>query len=305
MLSQEQLNAAQHFLETQGRPLELARFQHAFQDASAERVLTELSNFQNADGGFGHGLEPDLRTPESSALCTSVAFQLLRDLNVPATHPMVTSGIAFFLNTFDEQQASWRIIPKAAEQSPRAPWWYQQEREERFEGFSLNPTAEILSYLYDYQQAVPDDVIVLVTEQVFAKLRDADKLEMHEILCLLRLFKTETLAEDHKQKIFVKVQTYLSDLARTPEQWQTYGLRPVQVVTAPTSVFVDGLEDVVANNLNYDISTQHASGCWEPLWQWDDTYPDSWVRAKQEWSGVLTVNTLMTFQRFGRIEGLT
>jgi hypothetical protein len=305
MLSREQFDAAHRFLSTKGRPLEHARFQHAFQGASAELVLTELRKFQNSDGGFGHALEPDLRTPESSALYTSVAFQLLRDLNVLKTPPMVSSGLDFFLTTFNQQQASWRIIPEIAEQSPRAPWWYQQERKERFETFSLNPTAEILGYLYDYQETVPDDVIALVTEQVFANLRDADNLEMHEILCLLRLFRTETLAERYKQEIFAKVKAQLSELARTPEQWQTYGLRPVQVVTVPTSVFMAGLEDAVADNLNYDISTQHASGCWEPLWQWDDTYPDAWAQAKQEWSGVLTLDKLLTLKRFGRIEGLT
>lgn len=305
LLSQKQFKTAQHFLETQGRPLELACFQHLFEGASAELVLNELNKFQNSDGGFGHGLEPDLRTPASSALCTSVAFQHLRDLNVPATHPMVSNGLDFFLRTFDKHQATWRIIPEVAEQSPRAPWWYQQEREERFEEFSLNPNAEILGYLYDYQQAVPDDVIALVTERVFSALHATDRLEMHEILCLLRLLKTETLAEDYKQEIVVKVKVELSDLARTPEQWQTYGLRPLQVATEPTSVFMAGLEDAVAANLDYDIRTQHASGCWEPLWQWDDTYPEAWTKARQEWSGVLTVDTLMTLQRFGRIEGLT
>ena len=67
-LSREAFNQAREFLKTQARPLDRALFEVRFEGASVEHVVDELAAFQNKDGGFGHALEPDLRTPTSSAL---------------------------------------------------------------------------------------------------------------------------------------------------------------------------------------------------------------------------------------------
>jgi hypothetical protein len=56
---------------------------------------------ENPDGGFGHALEPDLRTPASSALATSVAFQVLAEVGAPADHPLVLGGLAYLLASYE------------------------------------------------------------------------------------------------------------------------------------------------------------------------------------------------------------
>ncbi|MCR3905876.1 MAG: hypothetical protein NUK62_02435, partial [Tenericutes bacterium] len=61
---QKMLNMIYHY----GRPLEEARVKHLFFEGPANDVLKELSRFQNPDGGFGHGLEPDLWNPNSSPI---------------------------------------------------------------------------------------------------------------------------------------------------------------------------------------------------------------------------------------------
>jgi len=68
-LSREAFDRARQFLKTQARPLDRAMFEYRFEGASAESVIAELARFQNDDGGFGRALEPDLRTPDSSARC--------------------------------------------------------------------------------------------------------------------------------------------------------------------------------------------------------------------------------------------
>lgn len=64
-------------------------FEHQFERAPPERVVAELARFQNDDGGFGYALEPDLRTPSSSALATGIGLHMLKELRCPADHPMV------------------------------------------------------------------------------------------------------------------------------------------------------------------------------------------------------------------------
>ena len=301
-LNRVALETSRRFVESEGRPLEVARFHHAFNGAPVEDVLAALSNFQNMDGGFGHALEPDLRAPESSALCTSIAFQIFRSLKTPPDHPLVNRGIDFFLKQLDQKQAGWRIIPESAENSPRAPWWYQKEHIEKFEAFSLNPTAEILGYLYDYQGQVPGEIITLVSNRVVSEIDCLDAIGMHELLCCLRLLKTMALPQDLGAQVHTALKAWLSNtIICDPDEWKGYCLRPLQVVDCPESPFIDGFEDAVSANLNYEIKSRNENGSWTPTWSWDESFPESWAKAKREWSGIITIKKLLVLKSFGRI----
>ena len=102
-LNRESFDRARQFLRTQARPLDRAMFEHRFEGAPVECVFDELARFQNDDGGFGHALEPDLRTPTSSALATGIGLRTLKELGCTAEHPMVAGAIRFLLETFDRQ----------------------------------------------------------------------------------------------------------------------------------------------------------------------------------------------------------
>ena len=76
-----------------GRPLEQDQLRYYFGDGTVDEVLGELSKFQNDDGGFGHAMEPDILMPNSSLLCSSVAFRVLRELEVSDDSEIVHSAI--------------------------------------------------------------------------------------------------------------------------------------------------------------------------------------------------------------------
>ena len=291
------------FLRAQARPLEVARFESIFNNAGVKDVLNELRKYQNSDGGFGHALEADLRAPESSALCTSVAFQMIRDHQIPKDHKIVQQGIRYLMDILDRSEAHWRIIPKSAGSSPHAPWWNQEGREEEYKRFSLNPTAEILGYLLDYGGTVGGErMIAEITDRVVDSLRSLRSAEMHDLLCCLRLLDTKHLPPVVREC----VQSELSRLAAkavmvTPEQWREYGLRPLLVVRSPDSPFVNGLEQAISSNLDFELEEQNKNGSWSPTWSWGGSHPESWERARREWSGVLTQDKLVTLARFDRM----
>jgi hypothetical protein len=305
MLTREAFKASRRFIETTARPLEIARFRHGFDGAPGDLVYDALRSYQNADGGFGRALEPDLRADESSALCTSIAFQILRSTRARPGEAFISAGISYFLETLDIEDSYWRIIPPSAEKSPHAPWWNQTKREDAFNGFSLNPTAEILGYLYDCQEQVDNEVLSKVTDRVIGHLSGLEKIEMHDLLCCLRLLQTETLPEGVYEPIRQKLALLVGNtVACHPEQWKGYTLRPLQVVDSPSSPFMIGLEKAVAANLDYEISSQNEDGSWTPTWTWGDAFPDAWRVACREWAGVITLEKLLILQRFNRIEGL-
>ncbi len=65
-----------------------------------------------------------------------------------------------------------------------------------------------------------------------------------------------------------------------------------------------GLEEDVAANLDYEISSQNEDGSWTPAWSWGEAYPDDWEKARLEWAGVITLEKLLILKNFNRIEGI-
>ena len=72
-----QFAAGRDFLLREGRLLERRLFATCFEGAPATGVVDAVRAFRNNDGGFGHGLEPDVRCPASLPVDVEVAFQAL------------------------------------------------------------------------------------------------------------------------------------------------------------------------------------------------------------------------------------
>ncbi|WP_190125033.1 hypothetical protein [Streptomyces inusitatus] len=71
------LARAEGFVWLTARVLEQRRFAHHFLGGGADAVEAALSAHLNADGGYGHALEPDLRGPVSQPLHTGHALRVL------------------------------------------------------------------------------------------------------------------------------------------------------------------------------------------------------------------------------------
>src|SRR6478752_9744491 len=80
------LNAAADFMATHARVLDRRRFELRGGAADAAAALAALDGYRNPDGGYGWGLEPDLRSPESQPATAAHAFEVFEDA-APATSP--------------------------------------------------------------------------------------------------------------------------------------------------------------------------------------------------------------------------
>jgi hypothetical protein len=78
------LEKGAEFIWANARLLERAIFEYRFMDGSVERIGDILNTYQNEDGGFGHGLEPDLRASESQPLFVEFALRTLYDCGLRA-----------------------------------------------------------------------------------------------------------------------------------------------------------------------------------------------------------------------------
>ena len=177
-LDRSAFERAREFLVTQARSLECALFMHRFEGAAVEGVLAELARFQNQDGGFGQALEPDLRTPSSSALATAIGLRMLRELGCSADHPMVRNVVAYLIATHDDDTQVWRVAPPDANAFPHAPWWHDEDGSltRLFNDFRIIPRALILSSLHHYLTLVPADWLDEVTRETVKHIETVEVL---------------------------------------------------------------------------------------------------------------------------------
>jgi hypothetical protein len=80
------LSAASSFMASHARTLDRRRFELLVEGGDPAPVLAAVDAYRNSDGGYGWGLEPDLRAPESQPGGALHAFEAFADV-APATSP--------------------------------------------------------------------------------------------------------------------------------------------------------------------------------------------------------------------------
>ncbi|MDT5025012.1 MAG: hypothetical protein QOE61_1438 [Micromonosporaceae bacterium] len=305
MLTRTAFEQARQHLFQQGRSLDRVRYRFHFESGPAGAVLDELARYQNPDGGFGHALEPDLRTPASSAIATSVAFSVFRELEVAATQPLAKRAVDFLLKTFDTDRRGWQIVPPQVEDTPRAPWWTYADIDTTFGGCLLNPTASLVGALCDYAVLVPPAFLTEMISAVLERVQSASAFSMDTFRCLLELAETQSLPEWARQQLRSKLlEAVPAAIEKDPAAWATYSLQPLDVIRSPRSFLATAVDGAVVDaNLDYWIDQQSADGSWPLSWTWAHVNEQAWRQAEQEWKGFVTVERLATLLAFGRVEG--
>jgi hypothetical protein len=307
ILSQESFAAARAYIMTHGRPLDQARFAYHFEDGDPASILRELAAYQNEDGGFGKALEPDLRTPASSAIATATGLTLLREAGAKGDDPLAIAAVRYLLNSYDARNKVWPIVPPAVEDAPHAPWWSYAESATTFAGFRINPRAALVGHLYHFAsgQGAAADLLSDVSQSLLAHIESIadEEMGMHDLLATLELAETDDVPAEVRSPIVDKLRRVVpSAIVTDPEQWTDYVLRPLQVAPAPDSLMAPFIDrQAIDVNLDYEIEQQSADGSWALAWSWDFIDAAAWAQAEKEWKGFHAVNHLRVLAAYDRI----
>ncbi|MBC7870443.1 MAG: hypothetical protein H7Y09_06355, partial [Chitinophagaceae bacterium] len=115
------ITKARDFVYENGSVWERALFAYLFENGSIERVHQCLLCYKNADNGFGHGLELDIKTPDSHpAALEYILGYLARDLGIPVGS--LFDGTAQWLEGQLQEDGSLKN-PASLHEYPHAPWW--------------------------------------------------------------------------------------------------------------------------------------------------------------------------------------
>jgi hypothetical protein len=114
------MTRARDFVCSSGVLWERALFAHLFQDGDIGRLHQCLACYRNPDGGFGHALEYDIRTPDSHPLALEYILGVFAQLNLPAGD--LFDGAAAWVEAQQREDGSLRN-PDSVLDYPHGPWW--------------------------------------------------------------------------------------------------------------------------------------------------------------------------------------
>ncbi|MDA1299804.1 MAG: hypothetical protein O2868_06980 [Proteobacteria bacterium] len=298
-LSQDAFERAVEFILVNGTNLHRHRLDFHFGSGHLCGVTEALLACQNADGGFGHGIEPDLRTTNSSVVSTTVALRIALEIGLPGRHPAIVSAMDYLLAQYRHE--NWPLINADTNDAPHAPWWaYDPKWKCRSHGFLANPGAEITGYLMTFPNTSTAAQRGLLVKRALAHI-ETGRVDMHELLCYLRLY--DHLEPQHQADLLPHLLTAAFDIVKVTERdWEEYCLTPSDVVQYPESPLAMFFEDSLDADFAYRIAQQRADGGWAPTWSWGGAYPATWEVVESEISAGLTLDFLVRLKAFNLVQ---
>jgi hypothetical protein len=119
------INLASAFMITHARLLDRRRFDLVTGQGRAADVLSALAAYRNEDGGFGWGLEPDLRSPESQPVGALHAFEVFEEAGADASE--LPGQLCDWLASITLPDGGLPFALPITDPAGSAPWWLQAD----------------------------------------------------------------------------------------------------------------------------------------------------------------------------------
>lgn len=251
-------------------------------------LIDTLQQYQNPDGGFGHGLEADIQMDKSNVASSNIVVNLLEDMtNESAKMKMIQQLVAYYETVYDEAKKAFEFVPKDVDLSPRAIWWNYDQLDSFTYG---NPNPEVAGFLYQYQEFVTTIDIQSLVEQVVKYINEVelDGVSMHSLLSMLRFY--HRVDPSIQKKVVSKLQTMVDHLVElNPKKWDDYCLEPYKIARIEPQ-FLEKYPTIIAQNLEkYELLLQ--DDLVRPNWEWYQ-YEDVFEQVKDNWVPLLTYDVL-------------
>ena len=117
------LGKAREFVYRNGTLLERALFAWLFDDGCLERLHQIILCYKNPDNGFGHGLEHDIKAPQSHPLALEYLLGLMKHGAVPPGS--IFAGTADWIEAQMDERGDLRNPPETRAY-PLEPWWQEE-----------------------------------------------------------------------------------------------------------------------------------------------------------------------------------
>jgi hypothetical protein len=284
-------------MTTNARLLDRRRLLLALGEAEPEAVLAGLDAYRNPDGGYGWGLEPDLRAPESQPGGAFHAFEVFADVG-PATSPRSVE-LCDWLDTMTLPDGGLPFAFPVADPAGCASFWTEADPTVS----SLHITAAVTAYAW---KAARHDAgvaghrwLARATDYcltaIAARERAGHAIELKFVLQLLdELADDRPEARAHLERLGAAIPK--SGLVHVDGGLENEMMRPLDFAPLPDRP-VRALFDpaVVASELDRLAGQQEADGGWRP------DFAAASPIAALEWRGYQTAWAVWVLRRNGRL----
>jgi hypothetical protein len=281
-------DAAADFLAARGRLLDRRLFERLFRGGAAEPVRDAVAAYRNADGGFGHALEPDCRAAASQPAAVEMGLRVM-DL-AGAWDERLVRGAIDWLSAIAPAEGGAAFVEPSVSQGPHAPWWVPEEGHPA----SLIQTGQIAGLLYARGFAHPwlDRATAVMWSRI-AALTEPSGYEMFGVLAFLEQVPDRARAAE----AFDRVGPLLFSrglVALDPEAaGETFS--PLAFAALPGSIARRLFDaDAIEAHLDHLAGSQGDDGGW--MFNWPSWSP----AAEADWRGFITVDALRVLRANGR-----
>jgi hypothetical protein len=282
-------DAAADFLAATARVLDRRVFERLFAGGTAEPVRDAVAAYRNADGGFGHALEPDLRTAASQPAAVEMALRIM-DLADAWDERLVRDAIDWLAAIAPAEGGTTFVLPTLS-QGPHAPWWVAPEGNPA----SLIQTGQIAGLLYEHHYAHPwlDGATRFMWSAIDKLTEPANGYVMFGVLAFLEHVPDRARAE----AAFDRVGPLLLSRGLVTLDPEAAGetQSPLDFAPLPDSIARRLFDQrTIEAHLDHLAAAQRDDGGW--MFNWPAWSP----AAEADWRGFLTVEALGLLRANGR-----
>jgi hypothetical protein len=292
------LSAAIAFMAAHARLLDRRRFELLNGQTNPSAVLAALRAYRNPDGGYGSGLEPDLRATESQPAAALHAFEVFAEI-APATAPEAVE-LCDWLESIALPEGGLPFAVPLEDARGSAPFWANADPH----AFSLQITAIVAANAN--RVAAHDPAVAAhpwLARATSCCLAAIDALEAapapYELVFAVRFLDAVHDREGAAPALLRRLGEYVPDDGRLP----VVGGRPDEALLPldlapepgrPARAILD--EAAVAADLERLASEQRRDGGWSVDFQ---SYSPA---AALEWRGYATVRAVTVIRDNGIID---
>jgi len=291
------VRAAKRFMSSHGRLLDRSRLLRLLGEGDVEHVLAGLEAYRNRDGGYGWGLEPDLRAPESQPGGALHAFEVFAEVG-PVTSARAVE-LCTWLDTVTLPDGGLPFALPIADAAGCASFWAEADTT----ASSLHITAAVTACAWRAghhdAEVARHPWLARATDYCLARVEDmkgpGHALELKFVLDLLDVLSDERPdVVTHIERLgaaippdgLVHVEGGLEDEMMRPLDFAPIPGRPTRALFSVA---------VVDAELDRLAAQQEDAGGWRP------DFAAASPMAQLEWRGYQTVWAVSVLQRNGRL----
>jgi hypothetical protein len=277
-MTKPDIDAAAQFLAAGGRIVDRRRFERLFAGGSAVPVRDAVAAYRNPDGGFGHGLEPDGRSPASQPAAIEQALRILDEAG--AWDEDLVAGACGWLAANAPAGGGAVFVEPSVAGWPHAPWWVPQDGRPA----SLISTGQIAGTLH--ARGVTHPWLAGATELLWSRIDDLAEPGPYDLRGVLRFLDYVPDRDRAKRALDIVAPALLDLVTLDPDApGETHSV--LDFAPLPGSLARGLFEDAtVRAHLAHLAAGQHDDGGWRFNWTaWSPA-------AERDWRGSVTVDAL-------------